>query len=120
MADLLFNPGTPQDQILQGVGWNWFDHLGSGGRYATSEKYPLDAECHPDPGTPAWSSLLDHLDEARPGIIRFGLPPDRVCNEYGGFVPDKRSWPRLKALDQWARQHNCTIILDPFFGTTLS
>lgn len=41
--------GAPLPEPLAfGVGFNWFDKLGAGGRYARNPGYPLDAPIYPD------------------------------------------------------------------------
>jgi hypothetical protein len=43
------------DPLDFGVGFNWFDHLGSGGFYARNPGYPLDAPVSPTRRQGAWS-----------------------------------------------------------------
>jgi hypothetical protein len=114
MREIVLIPGLTQPEPILGVGWNWFDHLGIGGHYARSQGYPLDAVVHPEPDTPAWADLERRLEEVRPALIRFGIPPDAHCDGAGRFHVGTASWRRLTALDRWAQRAGAAIILDPF------
>lgn len=103
------------DPLDFGVGFNWFDHLGSGGLYARNPGYPLDAPVYPDLADgAAWAEIRLALDEMRPGFIRFGLPPDPHAAPDGTFRPGTVHLERLAWLDQWASRNGCTILLDTF------
>mgnify|MGYP001071415711 CR=1 FL=1 len=103
------------DPLDFGVGFNWFDHLGSGGLYARNPGYPLDAPVYPDLADgAAWAEIRLALDEMRPGFIRFGLPPDPHCAADGSFRPGTVHLRRLAWLDGWARRNGCTVLLDTF------
>ena len=103
------------DPLDFGVGFNWFDHLGSGGLYARNAGYPLDAPVYPDlADAAAWGEIRLALDEMKPGFIRFGLPPDPHVAPDGSFRPGTVHLARLAWLDQWASRSGCTILLDTF------
>ena len=108
--------GEPLPEPLAfGVGYNWFDHLGQGGLYARSSGYPLDARIYPDlSDAAAWDQIRLALDELRPGLIRFGLPPDPHAAADGSFRPGTVHLARLAWLDAWARKNGSTILLDTF------
>jgi len=96
-----------------GFGWNWFDHLGSGGVFAGDTTYNMDREVLPTLEDEAgWAGLRAHLDNLRPGFIRFGIPPDAHCDAEGRFVGGTKHLKRLDWLDRWARDNNCTIVVD--------
>ena len=79
--------GPLPEPLAYGVGYNWFDHLGSGGTYARYDRYPLDAQIYPDlADQAAWREIRTALDEMRPGFIRFGLPPDPHVGPDGRLV----------------------------------
>jgi hypothetical protein len=103
------------EPLAFGVGFNWFDHLGSGGLYARNRGYPLDAQVYPDLAeTAAWAEIRAVLDEMKPGFIRFGLPPDPHVAADGSFRPGTVHLERLAWLDRWARENGCTLLLDTF------
>jgi hypothetical protein len=103
------------DPLDFGVGFNWFDHLGSGGLYARNPGYPLGAKVYPDlSDRAAWAEIRVALDEMKPGFIRFGLPPDPHTAPDGSFRPGTVHLERLAWLDQWASGNGCTILLDTF------
>lgn len=103
------------DPLDFGVGFNWFDHLGSGGFYARNPGYPLGAPVYPDLADgAAWAEIRLALDEMKPGFIRFGLPPDPHTAPDGAFRPGTVHLERLAWLDQWASRNGCTILLDTF------
>lgn len=107
--------GPLPDPLAFGVGFNWFDHLGSGGLYARNAGYPLDTPVYPDlADEAAWAEIRLALDEMRPGLIRFGLPPDPHCGADGSFRAGTVHLARLAWLDGWARRNECTLLLDPF------
>jgi hypothetical protein len=108
--------GAPLPEPLAfGVGFNWFDHLGAGGRYARNQGYPLDAPIYPDlADEAAWDEIRKALDEMKPGFIRFGLPPDPHVGPDGSFRPGTVHLARLAWLDNWARRNGCTVLLDTF------
>ncbi len=57
-----------------GLGFNWFEHLGSGGHYARWIQYPLAESIYPDvEDEPGWKASEKGLEELNPGWIRFGL-----------------------------------------------
>jgi hypothetical protein len=96
-----------------GFGWNWFDHLGSGGVFGGDSMYRMDREVLPPlENTAAWAGLKAHLDILRPGFIRFGIPPDAHCDAAGNFTGGTKHIERLAWLDRWARDNQCTIVLD--------
>jgi len=66
------------------VGFNWFDHLGSGRYFTRTLSYPLHDTGIPDPlDKQAWAAVEDMLETLRPGLIRFGLPPDPPVSDKG-------------------------------------
>jgi hypothetical protein len=107
--------GALPEPLAYGVGYNWFDYLGSGGTYNRYRGYPLDTPTYPDlADTAAWGEIRRALDEMRPGFLRFGLPPDRHVATDGSFVTGTVHLKRLQWLDDWARASGCTVLLDPF------
>jgi hypothetical protein len=107
------------DPLAFGVGFNWFDHLGSGGLYARNAGYPLDTRIYPDlADEAAWAEIRTALDETKPGFFRFGLPPDPHVAADGTFRTGTVHLKRLTWLDAWARANGATILLDPFLIPT--
>jgi len=101
--------------LTWGVGFNWFDHLGSGGCFARSLSYPLYEEVIPDPlDKQAWAAVEEVFENLRPGLIRFGLPPDPHVDAQGRLITDTVHLRRLRWLGDWAMRNGCTIIVDPF------
>lgn len=98
-----------------GFGWNWFDHLGSGGLYAEDPSYRMDQEVLPDPEDRAgWASLEVELDALRPSFIRFGLPPEPHTATDGSLITGTKHIQRLQWLDRWAVRSGCTVLVDLF------
>ncbi|MDX2185313.1 MAG: hypothetical protein SFV32_00130 [Opitutaceae bacterium] len=98
-----------------GAGFNWFDHLGSGGFYAGSTAYPLHEQVTPPlDDLVSWAALETELTRLRPSIIRFGLPPDPHCDDEGNFRPGTVHLERLRRASRWAARNECSIILDTF------
>jgi hypothetical protein len=107
--------------MTYGIGYNWFDFLGSGGNYARDKGYPLDKSVVPDlDDSTGWACVFHALDELKPGFIRFGLPPDHHCDANGRFTwrdPSGQTTvhlERLRRLDQWATRNGCVVQLDTF------
>ena len=102
-------------QIELGLGFNWFEHLGSGGYYARWEKYPLSTQIYPDlDDLKGWEAIEKGLNELNPGWFRFGLPPDPHVDKNGNFHGDTIHFKHLEWLDRWATINNRTILLDNF------
>lgn len=104
--------------ITYGVGYNWFDALGIGGGYAREEKlYPLSDKVYPEISDKAgWEAIIEGLNVLRPGIIRFGLPPDPVIGKQPGSInTESVHFKRLERVARWAEKNGCTILLDTFF-----
>ena len=79
-------PGI-EHTIELGMGFNWFDHLGSGGHYARWENYPLSEKVYPDlENEEAWLEIEKGLNELGLNWIRFGLPPNPHVSETGEFI----------------------------------
>ena len=98
-----------------GFGFNWFDHLGSGGYYARWEKYPLTTQVYPElDDKKGWIAIEKGLNELNPGWIRFGMPPDPHVDQKGKFNGDTVHFKHLQWLDKWATKKNRTILLDNF------
>lgn len=98
-----------------GIGFNWFEHLGSGGLYGRNSNYSLAEPVHPEPGDElAWAALEQGLDELMPGFIRYGIPPDPHVRSDGSFESATIHLRRLAKLDLWAQQKGCAILLDTF------
>lgn len=101
--------------IELGMGFNWFDHLGSGGHYARWEKYPLNDSIYPDwSNEQGWIEIEKGLNELGLDWIRFGLPPDPHVSENGEFIGDTVHIERLIWLNNWAVKYNKIILIDPF------
>lgn len=108
-------PAESTHELELGIGFNWMDYFGMGGLYARSPRYPLSDPVYPDLADEAsWSALFRELDELRPGVIRFGLPPDPHVDADGGLITDTVHLSRLERLAQWAARAGSTIILDTF------
>ena len=98
-----------------GMGFNWFEHLGSGGYYGRWEKYPLSTKIYPDmDDRKGWDAIEKGLNELNPGWFRFGLPPDPHVDKNGRFHGDTVHFKHLEWLDGWATKYNRTILLDNF------
>jgi hypothetical protein len=109
-------PGPGSRRLGPGVGFNWFDYFGMGGSYAhPPEYYPLTDTCYPplEDGT-AWRLILGEMDRLRPGLLRFGLPPDPHLDDRGRLVTDTLHLRRLDRIARWAASRGCTILLDTF------
>lgn len=110
-----FTHSGPRYRLRLGAGYNWFDYLGMGGHFAESPAYPLNDRVYPDDSDEvSWGAILAELDYLRPGIIRFGFPPDPHLSPTGGLVTATPHFARLRRVARWAAKHNCTILLDTF------
>jgi hypothetical protein len=98
-----------------GAGFNWFDHLGSGGFYGLpGSHYHLDDAVCPDLSDgAAWDSLLAGVEKLGIRFLRFGIPPDPHFRS-GRFTRDTVHLRRLERINAWACLHGVTILLDPF------
>jgi hypothetical protein len=116
MSVLHLNPRPALTHPLAlGVGWNCFDYFGTGGVYGRNPEYPLSTPVMPDLDDAAgWRALVQALDHLRPGVIRFGLPPNPHCDAAGRFRPGTVHLERLRRLDAWATANGATLVLDPF------
>jgi hypothetical protein len=102
-------------RLSLGSGYNWFDYLGMGGHFADSPAYPLTDRVYPDDSDQtAWAAIIAELDYLKPGIIRFGLPPDPHLSPSGALVTDTPHVARLRRVARWAAKHSCVILLDTF------
>jgi hypothetical protein len=107
-------PGI-EHTIELGMGFNWFDHLGSGGHYARWENYPLSEKVYPDlENEEAWLEIEKGLNELGLNWIRFGLPPNPHVSETGEFIGNTIHIERLIWLNGWAEKFKKTILIDPF------
>jgi len=98
-----------------GLGFNWFEHLGSGSHYARWIKYPLSEKIYPELDDKAgWQAIEQGLDELNPGWFRFGMPPDQHIDSKGGFVKGTVHFKHLEWLNTWAARKNKVILLDMF------
>mgnify|MGYP003681910145 CR=1 FL=1 len=98
-----------------GMGFNWFEHLGSGGYYARWDRYPLSTGIYPEiDDDKGWGAIEKGLDELNPGWFRFGTPTDLHINNRGKFDGDTIHFRHLKWLDNWATKNKRTILLDTF------
>lgn len=115
LMHIQFQPTGTSHQLRLGSGYNWFDYLGMGGHYADSASYPLTDPVYPDlTDASAWSNVLAELTYLRPGLIRFGLPPDPELDSAGRLVTNTVHLARLRRVSRWAETHGCTIVLDTF------
>lgn len=115
MTTLDLYPADTAGVLELGVGFNWFDYLGMGGVYARSPSYPLSDRVYPDlRDDKTWAAILHELDELRPGLIRFGLPPDPHVGADGGLITDTVHLGRLERLAEWADRAGSTVIVDTF------
>ncbi len=106
---------TPSSTLDFGIGFNWFDFLGSGGLYARNPDYPLSTQTYPALEDSAdWSALLGEFDRLNPGFIRFGIPPDRILDAQGNLIRDSLHFTHLDRVAGWCAEHGATVILDPF------
>ena len=102
-------------QTELGLGFNWFEHFGSGGYYARWEKYPLSSQVYPKPDDEkGWKAIEKGLNELNPGWIRFGMPPDPNVGHNGKFNGNTVHFQHLEWLDKWATRNNRIILLDTF------
>lgn len=102
-------------RLKLGSGYNWFDYLGMGGHYADYASYPLNDPVYPDINDDAaWAAVLAELTYLKPGLIRFGLPPDPQVGPEGRLVTDTVHLARLRRVSRWASEHGCTVLLDTF------
>lgn len=98
-----------------GVGFNWYDFFGIGGHYARFRGYPLDAAIYPDLSDgEAWDAILAEIGRWRPGIIRFGIPPDPHLDGSGRFVAGTVHLARLERVARACERMGCEILLDTF------
>lgn len=102
--------------LTHGIGFNWYDFFGIGGCYAHAFKeYDLSDPTYPDLSDKAsWTAIFDELSRLRPGIIRFGLPPDPHVDAAGKLLTDTVHFRRLDMLNHWAEANGSAIILDTF------
>jgi hypothetical protein len=106
---------TPAGTVPFGVGFNWFDFFGMGGCYARSPHYPLDERVFPATSDAnAWRALFAEITTWRPGMIRFGIPPDPHVAEDGTLVTDTVHLDRLELVADWAASIGCDILLDTY------
>ncbi len=98
-----------------GLGFNWFEHLGSGGYYARAERYPLSTKTYPTlDDKKAWAAIEKGLNDLNPGWFRFGLPPDPHVDANGKFNGNTVHFKHLVWLDKWATKNKKIIQLDNF------
>ena len=116
MKHHLLKNSTMNKYLLDlGLGFNWFEHLGSGGHYARWIKYPLSDIIYPDMDDKAgWKAIEKGLDELSPGWFRFGMPPDPHVDDQGNFVGNTLHFKHLEWLNSWAVKNDRTIMLDTF------
>jgi len=113
---VILKSGKPNNYPIDlGMGFNWFEHLGSGGYYARWINYPLSDQVYPEiHDTAGWNAIEQGLNELNPGWIRFGMPPDPHVDEQGGFIKNTVHFKHLVWLNNWAISKNRVIILDMF------
>jgi len=112
---LLRNSAENKYRLDLGLGFNWFEHLGSGGHYARWIKYPLSDIVYPDMDDKAgWKAIKQGLDELSPGWFRFGMPPDPHVDDQGNFFGNTVHFKHLEWLNSWAVKNDRTILLDMF------
>ena len=96
-------------KLRYGIGFNWYDGFQKDN---DSEGNPA----HPDLADKAgWAAVYQALDDLRPGIIRFGLPPDTLVGEKPGQINTHDVYlEKLARIAGWAEKNGCTVLLDPF------
>jgi len=103
--------------VTYGIGYNWFDFLGIRGGFAREEElYPLRDKVYPEILDKAgWEAVIEGLNILRPGMIRFGLPPDSLIGKRPGSINvGSVHFKRLEKIARWAETNGCTILLDTF------
>lgn len=99
---------TPIGKLQHGVGFNWADSF---------EKDRSASPVFPALNDQAgWAALTQALDDLRPGIIRFALPPNPCVGDKPGEIKsDNNRIKRLLRIAAWAEKNGCTLMVDPFF-----
>jgi hypothetical protein len=107
MTEYVFHcPENASGVLEYGVGFNWYDGYGPG--------EPDNRPTYPDLGDrPGWEAVREALDDLHPGLLRFGIPADKLIHpQTGGLDFQSVHLQRLEWVAHWAEANGCTILLD--------